>query len=540
MKRSQLFMPTAKEEYHDAAIPSHQLLLRAGYMRKSANGTFMLLPLAVRVVEKFTKIIDREMALAGAQKLSMPILLSQELWERTGRWNTAGSELMRLRDRHGKGFCLGPTHEEIFTDLVAHEVSSHRQLPLTLYQIGTKFRDEIRPRFGLLRAREFIMKDAYSFHADVEDAERMYSVMNDAYTAIFNEVGCDWVKVEADGGNIGSGQTHEFHILSDIGEDQLLHCPECGYASNDERAVSAGPATTAGTSKVVLLAPVDLESSLAAAATADLDSSAVPSDMLRRFSVVIDRDSQVNAQKVANAAGCDFELCEVDPDAFPHIAAEDLVDLTAAVSDAVCDGVQSEGGALVGDFRLAQAGESCASCSSDVPLLARRGIEVGQIFRLGTKYSETLDATFDDANGKRQPMEMGCYGIGVSRVLAAAVESLHDSAGIIWPDSLAPFRVVVMTAGKQQYLQDTSTKLAADLSCSGADVLLDDRWGNNFGSKITEAELAGHPFVVIVGRDMHPEKGNGRVEVRHRASGRTELLRPEDVADFVATFNKTD
>jgi len=531
VRRSEYFIPTAKEDFHEAAIPSHQLLLRAGYMRKSSNGMFMLLPLAIRVMEKLVRIIDKGMAHAGAQKLSMPFLLSQELWEKTGRWATAGGELMRLHDRHGKGYCLGPTHEEIFTELVAREVSSHKQLPLTLYQIGTKFRDEIRPRFGLLRAREFVMKDAYSFHADTDDAERMYNVMDETYSAIFDEVGCEWVKVEADGGNIGSGKTHEFHILSDVGEDRLLHCPCCGYAANDEQAVGDVSGPVSSKHSTVYLAPVDLKAALANSA-AEAGASDVPSGMLRRFCVAMPEGQTVNAQKVANAVGCEFELGEVDVGELPNIDVdvEHLVDQTLAQSGAT--GAFDD--SLVGDFRLAQEGDLCKDCSQDQPLLARRGIEVGQIFRLGTKYSNALGAVFDDAKGRKQPMDMGCYGIGVSRIIAAVVESSHDDCGIVWPSSLAPFNAVVLTTGSQKHLKDASQSIAEALANSGADVVLDDRWKDGFGYKLSEAELVGYPFVVIVGRDMHPDKGSGRVEVRHRQSGDVSVITPEEVVNLLS------
>ena len=530
-------------------------------MRKStgANGTFMLLPLAVRVLEKLTGIVDRHMTSVGAQKLSMPFLVSQTLWERTGRWDTAGSELWRLRDRHGKGFCLGPTHEEVFTDLVAREVSSHNHLPVTLYQIGTKFRDEIRPRFGLLRAREFTMKDAYSFHADAADAARMYDAMDRAYAAIFDEVGCDWVKVEADGGNIGSGQTHEFHILSDIGEDKLLHCPSCGYASNDEQAVSAAPAavrpSAVGDSDipspdvvVVHLAPAELLARYAGGVDANVVDGNVDSGssggsacaapkMLRRFAVAIPAGCEVNERKVAKAVACDFELQVVEPSLVENegIPLEYVVDSTVqhAQQHVVPDGAA----VVVQDVRLAQEGESCAFCEQAPPLLARRGIEVGQIFRLGTKYSKALGATFTDAAGKQHAMEMGCYGIGVSRIIAAVVESLHDNAGVVWPTALAPFSVVVLTAGAQAHQREAGQALAAQLAQhSGADVMLDDRWKARLGFKLSEAELVGYPFFVIVGRDMHPETGTGCVEVRHRSSGETTRVPVADVPAFIANY----
>lgn len=394
-------------------------------MHKSATGIYTLLPLGLRVLNKIKKIVDLEMHKVGSNRLSMPLLLSSDLWKETGRWETTGDELMRLEDRKKHSYCLGPTHEESFTDLVRQTIKSYRDLPLILHQIDRKYRDELRPRFGLLRSREFVMKDAYSFHASQEDALETYDVMADAYSRIFDKLRCDWVKVKADSGNIGGDMTHEFHILSKVGEDELVICPgqDCDYASNVETA------------------------------------------------------------------------------------------------EASC-------------------GDTCPACNSS-KLTSKRGIEVGQVFYLGDKYTkkESLDATFTNKTGQQQHLEMGCYGIGISRIIAAVAEHHHDEHGPTWPDIIAPYRAVIMTATKNPDLIKSSKDIFKRLkseSAFGEDVVLDDRWNERMGYKLSEAELVGYPYIIVVGREMLPGKGSGHVEVKFRHKERkTELIDPDVLQDVL-------
>jgi prolyl-tRNA synthetase len=593
VRRSSLFIPTLREAPAEATLRSHQLLIRGGYARQCAGGIYMLLPLGLRVVQRIEALIDEEMAAVGAQKLQMPLLLSSRLWKETGRWESTGEELFRLKDRRGADYCLGPTHEELFTELVASSLRSYRELPLCLYQVGQKYRDEVRPRFGLLRAREFVMKDAYSFHESEEDALAYYDAMDGAYRRVFERLGAPFARVEADGGNIGGSRTHEFQILSDAGEDTLLRCDTCRYASNAETAVGVrrpDPRTGDGddgalAAHLLMHAPTGAALGLALAPAGDaINPVALPpmipaeggaallADDVRSVEIP---DSDAPAfERDANAAAaldaCAAALCGpasseplaeisnflqggprlfVDAGSAGSAGADDLEPAPPALG--VPPALARRGLALtaaaerVEGLRAAQTGDGCAQCGEGT-LTATRGIEVGQIFFLGDKYSERLGATFVDRDGRRRPAEMGCYGIGVTRIVAALLEapqpkapagggrSSHappGAAGVVWPDAVAPYAAAVVTARGDRAA--TAEALAEAMAAqAGRDaVVLDDRWKDSLGKKLSEADLVGYPVVVVVGRDAAGDAP--RVEVRDRARGTQTLMAPEAVPGWL-------
>ncbi|RHY34506.1 hypothetical protein DYB32_000908 [Aphanomyces invadans] len=516
--RSSIFIPTTKEVPADAAIPSHQLLLRAGFMRKSSNGIYMMLPLALRSLAKLEAIIDNHMHAIGCSKLSMPNLLHNELWKETGRWESSGPELFRVHDRRDVAHCLGPTHEEVFTSLVASTVTSPKALPLRLYQIGRKFRDEIRPRFGLLRAKEFIMKDAYTFDVDREGAEVTYNLMVQAYHAILNELDVPIAQVEADTGNIGGSLSHEFHVLSGFGEDAILSCGTCDYAANVEKARG-----------------VVRDSPTQPATFADVVDQIADSVVISYYHEALGSSTRVvailtPAGREVNVLALKAHSVEVD-NLTPCSAAS--IDSSLPVQYFIDSAVAVHGApatAIVGEFRQAKEHDGCPNCAEGV-LAAKRGIEVGcvhhgrssrlltwcrHVFYLGDKYSKTLGANFIDSSNHSQPMVMGCYGMGVTRLLAAAVESLHDSHGIVWPQAIVPYRVVVVGFAKKA---DDDVAVAARAMASTLasvwpdDVVLDDRWGERPGLKLTEAELIGYTWRVVLGKRFATE---GLVEVLYR------------------------
>ncbi|OQR90819.1 prolyl-tRNA synthetase [Achlya hypogyna] len=528
--RSTTFIPTTKEVPADAAIPSHQLLVRAGMIRKTSNGIYMMLPLAGRVLAKLEAIIDKHMAAIGCSKLSMPCLLTADLWKETGRWESSGPELFRVHDRRDVAHCLGPTHEEVFTSLVASTVSSPKQLPLRLYQIGRKYRDEIRPRFGLLRAKEFVMKDAYTFDLDRAGAETTYHLMVDAYHKILHALRLPIAQVEADTGNIGGSLSHEFHVLSGFGEDALLSCSECNYAANVEKArgvLMSPPAPLQATTPVASLADV------VQAPAGYVPTLYLAENKTQLVVVLTPEGREVNPlalkghiadvdNLVAVAKGhvdCALELPS------PRV----FVDAGVAPSAALAAFLNSAG-AVHGEFRLAREHDGCPCCSGS--LVEKRGIEVGHVFYLGDKYSKVLGAKYLDANGKAQTMDMGCYGMGVTRLMAAAVESLHDAHGIVWPDAIAPYKAVVVGLGKEA---DPTAAAAKDIAASLArvlpdDVMLDDRWAERPGVKLTEAELVGYTWRVVVGKRFASE---GLVEVLHRPSMTVSHVPPSELEAIV-------
>ena len=549
MRATNLYAPTLRNTPAEAEIASHQLMYRAGLIRKSAGGMYTYLPLAWRTIRKIEQIIREEMDAAGGQEILMPILQPSELWEESGRWGAYGAEMIRMKDRHDREFCMGPTHEEMITALVRDELRSYKQLPVLLYQIQDKFRDERRPRFGVMRSREFIMKDLYSFDKDIEGMNESYRKMAVAYTNIFTRCGLDFRAVEADCGAIGGGRSEEFTVLAPEGESRIACCDACSYAASDEKAVlrpmdaadeAALPlekVATPGTHTIALLAAylkIPVEKTIKAVAYQTEDDTLVLA-FLRG-------DHEVNEIKLVNAVPGARELRMADESAIraaggcpgfmspiglkegTHI----VVDETAmrmhnAVSGAneadfhyINVNPQRDFGTVVtADIRLVQEGDDCPVCAGG-HLHIGRGIEAGQIFALGTKYSEAMGATFLDEAGKAQPLQMGCYGIGVGRTMAAAIEQNHDEHGIIWPRSIAPYEVVVVAVNAKDEAQLAyAEELYEELRAAGVDVLLDDR-RERAGVKFNDCDLIGYPVRVAIGPKTIEL---GSIEVKVRRSG---------------------
>jgi len=561
MRQSQTLVPTLKEAPSEAEVPSHIFMVRGGYLRKVAAGIYSFLPLGWRVVKKVERIIREEMDRSGASEVFLPAVIPGELWKESGRWQNYGDQLLRFKDRKGGDFVIGPTHEEVISALVRGEVRSWRQLPLNLYQIQTKFRDELRPRAGLMRGREFIMKDAYSFHVDVKDAEREYRRMYETYQRIFTRCGLAFRAVEADTGNIGGSLSHEFQVLTETGEDALVACDNCDYAANVEQAVSRAPKAEPKPTAEKTRVETPGKHSIA-------DVSAflkVPADKLVKtliyladgqpLAVLVRGDRDVNEIKLKKALGanqlvlatdaavkevtgapvgfagpvglkvpiyCDVEVC----------ALADFV-VGANEADAHLVGVNLERDftpTACGDYRSAAAGDACARCDKG-HLRAYRGIEVGQVFFLGTKYSKPMGVTFLDAEGKETPCEMGCYGIGVTRIVAAAIEQSHDKDGIIWPVPLAPYEVAVLDLQQDdQNVVATATRIYDELSAAGIEVLYDDR-NERAGVKFKDADLIGLPFRIAVGKKGLAE---GVVEVKRRNATEVVKMKIDDVVKTVA------
>ena len=554
MRLSKQYAPTLKEDPADAEIASHRLLVRAGMIRKVAGGVYTFLPLGMRVLTKIENIVREEMDAIGAHEILMPALQPGELWHESGRWNDYGPELMRMEDRHGRGFCLGPTHEELVTSIVRSELRSYRQLPMTLYQIQTKFRDEIRPRFGLLRSREFIMKDAYSFHSSQESLQETYDSMYAAYGRICERCGLDYRPVEADGGQIGGSVTCEFHALADAGEDDLVYCPDCDYAANTEAGACHAHAVQydAAECKKIETPGVDSIESLAKflgieeAATVKAMVGKDPEGKVVAFFVPGNHElNEIKAERVLGFGGGEhFELCtdeeleaaglckgSIGPKGLPAgikvIADQNLKGIERWVVGANEHGFHFVGAKHGEDFQvdewadlsLVQPGDSCPKCGS--ALQGARGIEVSQVFQLGDKYSRTMGAVYSDENGVDQNFLMGCYGVGVSRTLAAVVEQHNDENGIIWPLSIAPAHVCVvpLTVGDDEVFP-VAERIARELADQGLEVVLDDR-DERAGVKFADADLIGWPVQVVVGK-----RGvkNGVVEVKRRGeSEKTEV-----------------
>jgi len=554
MRMSKLLIPTLKEDPSDAEVVSHRLMLRAGMIRKLTAGVYSYLPLGYRSLRKVEQIVREEMDAAGAQEVFLPMVQPAELWLESGRWEVYGSELLRFKDRHGHDCCLGPTHEEVITDLVRREVRSYRQLPLNLYQIQTKFRDEIRPRFGLMRCREFMMKDAYSFDTEEAGAEESYRLMWQAYSRIFERCGLRFRAVEADSGPIGGSFSHEFMVLADTGEDTIVSCDACEYAANMEKAEigrssSRTGAPTAGPPKKVEtpeVSTIEQVSRFLKVRPQELIKTLILSTDAGPIAVLIRGDHELNEVKVKNflkvaelslADERTIEAVTGGPLGFSGpiglakvtiLADHAIEDLAAAVVGAnerdmhIVD-VNPQRDFKVdhrGDFRLAAAGDQCPRCEKG-RLVLSRGIEVGHVFKLGLKYSQAMNACFLDAEGKERYMVMGCYGIGVSRTVAAAIEQNHDADGIIFPPALAPFTVIVTpVAAKDPDLYSAAEQVYEALWAGGLDALIDDR-DERPGVKFKDADLIGIPFRVTVGK-----KGlsQGKVELRNRRTGLVELV----------------
>lgn len=563
MKFSNLLSSTLREEPAEAEIPSHRLMLRAGMMRKVAGGIYTYLPLGYRVLKKIMEIVRDEMDRSGAQELMLPILQPAELWHTTGRWDEYGEEMFRIQDRHGRSFCLGPTHEEIITDLVKNEVRSYKQLPLTLYQMQNKYRDEIRPRFGVMRSREFIMKDAYSFDPDDASLDATYKRMYAAYESLFARCGLDARPVLADSGAIGGDATHEFMVLADSGEAEIVYCDRCTYAANVEKAQTRAPEapSTSGDSipSVEEVATPDVRT---IDELADfLDTS--PENMIKTLVYVADGtpvvalvrgDRELNEVKLARALNC--SLLEAAPaDVVERVTGAPvgfagpvglsgvriLADLEVPTITGAITGANKKDTHLVNvvserdftfdeiiDLRTAIAGDSCPQC--DGKLGAARGIEVGQVFKLGTKYSQSLGATYLDEDGTERPCVMGCYGVGVTRTMAAVIEQNHDDDGIVWPVGIAPYHVdVIVIDTKSSEQMEVAQDLYESLWRTGVEAILDDR-PERPGVKFKDADLIGFPLRVVVGPKSLAQD---RVEVRVRATKADELVPLDRAVEYL-------
>lgn len=549
MRATNLYAPTLRNTPAEAEIASHQLMYRAGLIRKSAGGMYSYLPLAWRTIRKIEQIIREEMDAAGGQEIMMPILQPSELWEESGRWGAYGAEMIRVKDRHDREFCMGPTHEEMITALVRDELRSYKQLPVLLYQIQDKFRDERRPRFGVMRSREFIMKDLYSFDKDVEGMNESYRKMSVAYTNIFTRCGLDFRAVEADSGAIGGGHSEEFTVLAPEGESRIACCDACSYAASDEKAalrpidapdeaeLPLEKVATPHTSTIALLAEylkIPVEKTIKAVAYQTEDDTLILA-FLRG-------DHEVNEIKLANAVPGARELRMAEEEAIRAVGGcpgfmspigikegtHIVVDETAmrmhnAVSGAneadyhyINVNPQRDFGAVtVADIRLVEEGDECPVCENG-HLHIGRGIEAGQIFALGTKYSAAMGATFLDETGKAQPLQMGCYGIGVGRTMAAAIEQNHDESGIIWPRAIAPYEVVVVAVNaKVEEQLRYAEEIYKELRAAGVDVLLDDR-RERAGVKFNDCDLIGYPVRIAIGPKTLE---SGSIEVKLRRTG---------------------
>ncbi|MGN1010817.1 MAG: proline--tRNA ligase [Clostridia bacterium] len=558
MRYSKLFAPTLREVPAEAEIASHQLMLRAGMMRKVASGIYSYLPLGWRTLDKISDIVREEMDAAGAQELLFPIVQPAELWQSSGRWDVYGDEMWRVKDRHGRDFCLGPTHEEVATSLVLNEVKSYKQLPLMIYQIQNKYRDERRPRFGLMRSREFVMKDCYSFDRDESGLDVSYRLMYDAYVKIFDRCGLDYRPVRADNGAIGGSSSHEFMVLAESGEAEILYCDSCDYAANIEIAESAkGEKAEAEDMKEMekVLTP-DCRTIDDVAAFLHLDTKKSMKALFFMADetpvlIFIRGDRRLNEVKVQNHLGAHLFYMGTDVDlrnaglvqGFIGPCGQKikvLVDEEIAEGRNFCCGANEEGYHLlnvnygrdfegeVGHFRMVEAGERCPVCGGT--LKSARGIEVGQVFKLGTKYSISMGAEYLDENGKANPFVMGCYGIGVGRTMAAAIEQNHDENGIVWPKAIAPFEVIIVPVSEKSERQMAAAEaLYKDLQSRGIDVLLDDR-AERAGVKFKDADLIGIPLRITVG-DKSLDKG--MLEYKERKTGESGLIAVENGADEV-------
>jgi prolyl-tRNA synthetase len=556
---SKLLIPTLREDPGEAETVSHRLMLRAGLIRKTAAGIYTYLPLGLRIIRKIEQIIREEMNRAGAQELLMPIASPAELWRETGRWDFYGKELFRLKDRHERDFCLGPTHEEVITDLIRREVRSYRQLPLNCYQIQTKFRDEIRPRFGLMRGREFIMKDAYSFDQDEQGARESYQKMYDAYHRIFTRCGLTFRAVEADTGLIGGSSSHEFMVLAETGEETIVYSDQGTYAANVERA-EALPAKTQSTDSPRALRKVqtpgvrtveDVSAFFKVrphqVAKTLLYKSAKENDAV---AVLIRGNHSINEIKLKKFLS-NPELELADPDTVRKItgapvgfagpiglhgvrivadhALQGLANVIVGANEADAHYVDANLGRdfkveTFADLRNAEAGDP--SPRGDGTLRVAKGIEVGHVFMLGTKYSHAMGATFLDPQGQERPAVMGCYGIGVGRTAASAIEQNHDSKGIVWPIPIAPFHVHLLPLSASAAVLATAKQVYGVLSGEGIEVLWDDR-DERAGVKFNDADLIGAPYQVVIG---DKSLGQGVVELKERKTGQVTRHAPEALA----------
>ena len=552
MHFSKLFIPTLKESPADAEVISHKLMVRAGMIRQLASGIYSILPLGLRVLRKVEQIIREEMNQIGGQEVFLPSIQPAELWVESKRWDFYGKELLRIKDRHGREFCYGPTHEEVITDIVRREIKSYRQLPILLYQIQTKFRDEVRPRFGIMRGREFMMKDAYSFHADEKDTQHTYHQMAKAYTKIFDRCGLKFKQVQADSGTIGGSFSHEFAVLADSGEDEIGFCEACDFASNLEMAESKPPSPSAPPSTPQDLKEVETpgkKSVKEVAGFLNLPAQQIVKTILLEnenglVTGLVRGDHEINLVKMKNLIGCEW-LQPAGEKAFskhpelhrgyigpvgldlPVYADHEISVLHDFVTGANkpsthFTGVQVQRDLKIekfGDIRTVQAKDPCPRCE-DGKYQVKRGIEVGHIFILGTKYSSAMKAVFLDQHGKENALVMGCYGIGVGRTAAAAIEQNNDERGIIWPRNLAPFQVIIIPVNySNSDLKNACDTLYNRLQETGIETLLDDR-SDRLGGKLKDADLMGIPLQIIIG----PKSlSAGQVEIKIRKTNESSL-----------------
>ena len=566
MRTSKYLLSTLKETPADAEVISHQLMLRAGMIRKVAAGLYTWLPTGYRVLKKVENIVREEMNKAGAIEVLMPVVQPADIWQESGRWEQYGPELLRIKDRGDRDFVLGPTHEEVITDLLRNEVSSYKQLPLNVYQIQTKFRDEVRPRFGVMRSREFIMKDAYSFHTSQESLQETYDDMYKAYSAVFTRAGLNFRAVRADTGSIGGNWSHEFQVLADSGEDDIVFSTESDYAANIEMAQAQAPTQTrqSPTKEMQLVDTPD-------AKTID--------ELVAQFNLPIEKTVKTLMVKATKESGYQLVALLVRGDHTLNEIKAEKIDIVAsplefATEDEIRTLVNAGPGSLgpinlnmpmiidrdvavMSDFGaganidhkhyfninwerdvalpriedIRNVVEGDVSPDGKGTLQIKRGIEVGHIFQLGTKYSEAMKATVQGEDGQNHVMIMGCYGIGVSRIVAAAIEQCHDDRGIIWPEAIAPFSVVIipMNMHKSERVQATAEKLYADLQAAGIEVLFDDR-KERPGVMFADAELIGIPHTIVIG-DRNLD--NGDVEYKHRAGGDKELVKVDQILEFI-------
>jgi len=557
MRWSRYFINTLREVPADADVISQKLMMRAGMIRKVAAGIYTYLPLGLRSVQKLEAIVREEMNRAGSTELLMPAIQPAELWIESGRWQKYGKELLRIRDRHERDFVFGPTHEEVITETVRDAISSYRQLPVSLYQIQTKFRDEVRPRFGLMRGREFIMKDAYSFHTSRQSLDETYDAMRDAYTRVFHRCALEHVLVEADTGNIGGSASHEFMVLAQSGEDAVVSCPVCKYGANIEKATSKFFAAEPEPAPMTAMAPIhtpgtqtiDDVGKFLGKPTSQLVKTLVFETENGPVMVLVRGDREGNETKIKNHLGVNmlemladskFEASTGAPIGYCGPVGTKCARVLADVSlkswkNWVVGGNKKDTHTAGvnpgrdfpepewGDFTTVLAGDPCPRCGSKLEIY--RGIEVGHIFKLGTKYSDVMNCVFLDEKGERNPMIMGCYGLGIGRTVAAAVEQSHDEEGIIWPMPIAPFEAVVTIIGKDENVVRTATDVYEKLLAAGVDVLLDDR-DERPGVKFKDTDLIGFPVRVAVGGKS---LANGQIEWSLRKDRAKQLGAPDEV-----------
>ncbi|WP_337023048.1 MULTISPECIES: proline--tRNA ligase [unclassified Pantoea] len=567
MRTTQYLLSTLKETPSDAEVISHQLMLRAGMIRKLASGLYTWLPTGVRVLRKVENIVREEMNNAGAIEISMPVVQPADLWEESGRWEQYGPELLRIKDRHERPFVLGPTHEEVVTDLIRNELSSYKQLPLNLYQIQTKFRDEVRPRFGVMRSREFIMKDAYSFHTSQESLQETYDAMYRAYSQSFSRMGLDFRAVQADTGSIGGSGSHEFQVLAQSGEDDVIFSSESDYAANIEKAEALAPA---GERPAATQAMTQFATPNAKTIAELVEQHQIPVEKTVKTLIVKGAEESGHALVALLVRG-DHELNEIKAEHLDIVASPLEMGSEEAIRAAVGAGFGSIGPVglsmpVIADRTVAKMSDFSAGANidgqhfaginwlRDLPearvedirnvvegdpspdgkgtLQIKRGIEVGHIFQLGTKYSDAMKAAVQGEEGRNQNMTMGCYGIGITRVVAAAIEQNHDERGIIWPAALAPFEVAILPMNMQKSfrVKELAEELYSQLRAKGIDVILDDR-KERPGVMFADMELIGVPHTIVIGdRNLDNEE----IEYKSRSSSEKQMIKQHDIVEFLA------